>query len=348
MTNAKDRVLISPLDWGLGHTTRSIPLIYRLLKEQKQVLLAGDGSSADLLRQHFPDLPFVYLPGYRVRYARHRHLTLALLWQLPKLLWAIYREKRFVKQIVWEYGIDQIIADNRYGCRHPECESIIITHQLHIALPKSLRILSPLIDFLHHRLIKRFDYCWVPDFEGDDNLAGQLSHPRRIPAYVRYIGVLSRFSIPLEGSPLAADLPCKLLVIISGPEPQRQQFEDLVLKQAVFLGYPVMLVRGLPACRDLPKGVPPNVLLFNHLPDKHLKYYIQKADCLVCRSGYSSIMDLWVLGKQAVLVPTPGQAEQEYLAAYLENKPGYYIQKQSSFSLIEAVRMMKDGVVNKD
>ena len=126
-----------------------------------------------------------------------------------------------------------------------------------------------------------------------------------------------------------------LLVLLSGPEPQRTSFEQLIIQQLNPLPLTSVLVRGTPGegPETESKG---NLHIFSHLLGEQLLQLMIRAKIVVCRSGYSTIMDLVTVGKKAILVPTPGQTEQEYLANYLLKKKIYFSMAQDQFDIIYA------------
>jgi uncharacterized protein (TIGR00661 family) len=327
----KKKVLVAPLDWGLGHATRCIPIIRELAKEN-EVVLATSGLALPLLKQEFPTLTFLELPSYRARYSAWLPLMLKIFLQAPTFISAIVREHRAIKKIVKEHAIDVIISDNRYGCYSSEVKSIFITHQRTILMPKVFMALQPLFNFANQKLVARFAECWVPDFETQP-LTGPLSvgkHPN-----TKFIGMLSRF----EKSNHHIERKYDLLLLLSGPEPQRTIFErELVVQLQTFSGR-ALLVRGLPGAYPelpVPAGNQP-LRIINHLPAQQLQQAIEESDLVLARAGYTTIMDLYFLEKKAIFVPTPGQTEQEYLARELEKRKIAFTCPQEKFSLQEAL-----------
>jgi UDP:flavonoid glycosyltransferase YjiC (YdhE family) len=332
MNNPAPRILVAPLDWGLGHATRCIPIIRQLESARASVLLAADGAGAALLAAEFPHLTILPLHGYRIRYGRNRLSLLGkLLWQIPGILRSIRREHRWLEDAITEHRIDAVLSDNRYGLYSDRIPSVILTHQLLVRTglgPQADRLLQR----LHNRFLHRFSAVWVPDEAGAGSLAGVLSHPRRMPDMpIRYTGILSRFT---SSPTISGDT--HLLILLSGPEPQRTMLEDLLFAQLA--GYPsrVVVVRGLPGTGE-PRDAPPGVTVYNHLPASALSSLIRDASIVVARSGYSTVMDLVAMKKKSVLIPTPGQTEQEYLASYLTEKSYALGISQARFSLREAL-----------
>jgi len=324
--NAKPVVLVAPLDWGLGHATRCIPLIHQFLQSDCEVIIAAEGQQRQLLAQEFPQLALLDLAGYRLQYGKNKGLTLMkIILQVPKILIRINHEKNWLRKLTKDKHVDIVIADNRYGLHHPGVISVFITHQLLIKSSFG-KWADRLLQKINYRYIRRFNYCWVPDAAGNDkNLAGELSHPAQLPPVTRYMGALSR--IKKESTTSQG----KLLVLLSGPEPQRTILEEKVSAQLNRLQRPAMLVRGLAG----PQGAPGGALLeiHNHLPSAQMQRAINEAGIIISRSGYSTIMDLLPLGKRCIFIPTPGQPEQEYLAAYLAAKGWCCTASQKHFSL---------------
>jgi predicted glycosyltransferase len=353
----KKNILVCPLDWGLGHATRCAPLIRQFLDEGHQVIIGADKNPLAFLEQEFPELTTILIPGYEVEYDE-KGSSLKLFYESVKFYNFIKKEKQFIDQILAEQEIDMIVSDNRYGLYSDKVESIIVTHQLYPKAPVGEKLLHQQIE----KLLSNFDAVWIPDYEGENNLSGDLSHLKPFNHPHKFIGPLSRFSLlPSERSRREA-LEFDICVIISGPEPLRSVFEKMVIEQFVSSSLKGVVVRGLPNCtlseveRDnllqvtTNKEFPyqarndENIFVFNHLPTGKLQEYILKSKLVICRAGYSSIMDLATLKKKAILVPTPGQTEQEYLAQYHFEKNNFYIQKQNEFDLqkgLDEVRNFK-------
>lgn len=325
--------MVAPLDWGLGHATRCVPIIRALVGRGHQVFLAGEGATEALLRAEFPALPFLPLPGYRIRYGASALQTgLQLSAQLPRIVKTVKQENLWLQQQIKIHHFDAVISDNRYGLHHPEAYSVFITHQLRIKAPLAAAERAAQAWMYGH--IKNFDCCWVPDAAAEPSLAGALSHPGKLPAVpVRYTGPLSRFDHKTDVAEKKG-----LLLLLSGPEPQRTILEKLLLGQTGSTTENIMLVRGLPEGASLP-DVPGHVAVFNHLPAAPLQETLRSAALVVCRSGYSTVMDLAALQQRAVLVPTPGQWEQEYLAKHLSQRGFAPWLPQKGFDLGEAVLM---------
>ncbi|MDF2437368.1 MAG: glycosyl transferase family 28 [Bacteroidota bacterium] len=321
------RILICPLDWGLGHATRCIPIIRELLENGLHVVIAGEGRSLELLKTEFPSLAFIELHGYNITYPEKGSMILKMLFSIPKLIHGIKQEHQAIQKIVIENKIDVVISDNRYGCYASGVKNIFVTHQLMIKAP----FLEGLIHNKILSYIKYFDECWIPDNETAPFLSGDLSHKYKLSNHAYFIGPLSRFSKINEVKKF------DITVIISGPEPQRTIFEKLIIAQIKKTDLKTLIVQGKPEEKEEFQRKK-NIFVIPHLNSRELESAILASDIVISRSGYSTIMDLAILNKKAIFIPTPGQTEQEYLAEYLKEKGIAYFQEQSKFDLNEALK----------
>lgn len=232
----KKRILIAPLNWGLGHATRCIPIINALIDNGYDPIIASDGCALALLRKEFPQLPFEILPAYSINYPKHgTWLKWKLLIDAPSILKAVKRERRITETLVKKHQLSGIISDNRLGVYSASLPSVYITHQLKV-LSGSTTFFSSRI---HQRFIKRFTTCWVPDYASEPQLSGALGHSDNTKLPVTYIGPLSRLKkqeIPIR---------YQVLILLSGPEPQRQYLEDELLEAFKAYHAPVLVVRGV-------------------------------------------------------------------------------------------------------
>ncbi|MEQ9593632.1 MAG: glycosyltransferase [Cyclobacteriaceae bacterium] len=326
----RKRVLFAVLDWGLGHATRSIPVIRKLRARQCDVMIASSGDSLKLLKSEFPDYLFFELSSYNAQYSKSIPLMLKLLVQVPKFLSAMRKEHLEVKNLARENNVDIIISDNRYGCWAKGVRSVFITHQVNLIMPKPLRWLEPLVKRKLNKWISRFDEVWIPDDK--HKLTGKLTRPE--PRNFRFIGVLSRFVNHRQVVKNDYDF----VAVLSGPEPQRTQLEELVIKGAFTSKLKALIIRGVYEEEVRPKPATAGITLINHCNSTELEEIVQESKVIVCRSGYSSIMDLAFVQKDKVLfVPTPGQTEQEYLAQLLfENRVAPF-QRQEDLDLIRGL-----------
>ena len=324
------KILIAPLNWGLGHASRCVPLVRKFLEEGHEVILGGDGESLTLLRKHFPKLRYAYLAPLNLRYSPGKRQVWAIFSSLPKIiLWAI-KDHLMLKSLLKEEHIDQIISDNRFGLYISNSEAIYITHQLHIMLPKGWRWLEPLAERLHARIYTRYNKVWIPDYEETEKcLAGDLSHPQIVNRKSSnckwiYIGPLSRFSI--TNLPTTNDqrptTNYDIVAVLSGLEPHRTLLEQEIIARYSTNPLTVLIIQGQPNKPNvrIKRG---NITLVPYMNDEDLAAALLGAKHIIARSGYSTIMDLKALGllkSQIELIPTPGQPEQEYLATWIEQK----------------------------
>ncbi len=328
--------MVTPLNWGLGHATRDIPIIKLLLEKGAEVVIAGDGPALQLLITEFPQLPSYELPGWNITYPKSGSFVWHMLKQAGKILWAITAEHKAVEAIVEKEKIDVVISDNRLGAYSKKAKCIVISHQLFLESP----IIKRFLNWNNARLIKKFEEVWIADFPGENNLSGSLSHRATIPFSHRYLGVISRF----EKIDNDIDSRLEILAIISGPEPQRTLFEQELIPEMKKLNKPAVVLLGKPGLSVEPVQ-DGNLTIYNHLPGEQLARLFSAAQLVVSRDGYTTVMDLAVLGKKAILVPTPGQTEQEYLANYYQQKGWYVIQYQGKINLELALEQIPNSAI---
>jgi predicted glycosyltransferase len=327
-------VLVAVLDWGLGHATRCIPVIQELQKQNARVVVGGSGLSLRFLQAEFPDLAFYELPSYGVVYPEKRSMLLSMLRQLPKINRAIRRERKQVEEIIQKEKVDFILSDNRYGCYSNQVKSIFIGHQLNIQMPSGLSIFSGFVNRQHWKRIQHFDQVWIPDQENGFHFSGILSETPL--AKTKRIGILSRFS----GAHEPAKETYEIVALLSGPEPQRSIFENKLRGQLQMLKRKSLMLKGKPGIHERTDNG--SITEINHVSSKELQSILASADLVVARSGYSTIMDLAALGKKAILIPTPGQTEQEYLTRYLSSSKMAYNQAQDKLDLVNALTHLSE------
>lgn len=334
--NKQKIILIAPLNWGLGHASRDIPIIKHFLKSNYKVIVAADKAPLSLLKQEFPELEFIKLPAPEIKYTAKQNMPFKMFFSIPKILWGIFNEHQLLKKIIKKHPVEVIISDNRYGLWNKNVRSIFITHQLEIQTPKNLSFLKKIINKMNLGFIKQFDECWVPDYENEENIAGKLAHINHKLINIRYIGLLSRFqNLKIK----SIEHNYQFLVILSGPEPQRSIMQNILQKQIAQYGKKALFVLGMPDKKI--KYSIANMDFINHLPANKLAAYIASTPYVLSRSGYSSIMDYLCLNKKAILIPTPGQTEQEYLSDYLKDKKWFYSCAQDTFNLKTALAESK-------
>ncbi|NCC98565.1 MAG: glycosyltransferase [Bacteroidia bacterium] len=313
---APKRILVCPLDWGLGHATRCIPLINSFLSRGDEVIIGSCGLSGYLLKEEFPDLQHIHIPSFSMRYSAGNSQIFAILRALPSIILFSFREHSILKSIVKQYKITDVVSDNRFGMWCKDAKCTYITHQLLVRMPQKFRWLEPIASRLHCSIINHYDSCWIPDNEIiRESLSGELSHICSLPKNAKFIGPLSRIS--KEGAFIESDV----LVILSGIEPHRSILENKILERYSKYQGKVILVEGLPMQNRVVRELH-NIKIYPSLNSDVLSEYIRGAKHIICRSGYTSIMDMYAVGKLDIVewIPTPGQPEQEYLALWLNVK----------------------------
>jgi len=320
-----------------------------------KVILASDGDALNLLKAEFPHLPVFQLPSYHIRYQ-----TESMIWnlarQMPRITYAIRAEQWATERLVRKHGITGIISDNRYGCFSPRVPSVMLTHQIHLRVPNAA--LQWIANQVLRRALRKFDSIWVPDVAQDLNLSGELSHPPLQGFDLEYIGLLSRFTTVYEPERPMSNVQdptsnvqrpmsnvqrptSKVAVVLSGPEPQRTYLERILMEQALTLPSKFVFVKGKTEVREH-HFVAENVEVVSYLTSNDLSQLLQSSQVVVCRAGYSSLMDLAALGgKKAILIPTPGQTEQEYLGEFLSRQGIFICQEQKKIDLEAGLRTVE-------
>jgi UDP:flavonoid glycosyltransferase YjiC (YdhE family) len=316
------RILVCPLDWGLGHAARCVPLIRQLQAQQNYIVAGCTGWQRSFLESELSNVAYTELFGYNVTYSKYTPLALKMLWQFPRLSYIARKEHNWLEEFVTENKIDVVISDNRYGLYTDKAESVFITHQLRIPSP----LLNETVNKLNWSFIRKFGHCWVPDFAKEESsLAGMLSHGET-PVRATYIGPLSRFARPAIVPPAEIDV----LLLLSGVEPQRSLLEEKLCEALQDCALNICLVRGTSA--PMPRPAPAHFKVIDVCPAAELQERLLRSRSIICRAGYSTLMDLHALGLKAILVPTPGQAEQEYLSDLWERKHGCKVMPQKTVS----------------
>lgn len=302
------KVLVAPLNWGLGHATRCVPIVRALLDQNTEVIIGADGNAAEFLKKEFPKLHHICIPDINMHYYKKIPASISILLQTPKFLFQIVKEHKFIDKLISEMNIDIIISDNRYGVRSKKIKSILISHQLQIK--------SSFFDFLPNYFIRKqlskFNQCFVPDFKTfEHSLAGELSHPKQINNALYYIEPLCRF----ENRNITL-IPKQIPVIISGPEPLKTQIIKRLMEVLKNTEWSFVLVLG-----DVKSNIisnQDNLKVISHLETQELENLILQSPLIISSGGYSSLMDYYVLQKKTIFIPFPGQTEQEYLAKFHE------------------------------
>lgn len=317
------KILVAPLNWGLGHATRCIPIIEALENNGYIPIIASDGVALQMLQKEFPHLQSLELPSYHIEYAKNgAFFKWKMIKNSPKMIDAILQEKKTIRQWIDEYDIAGIISDNRLGVYSKKIPSVFITHQLNVLTGNTTWISSK----VHQHIIKKFNQCWIPDVETKPNLSGKLGHLENPEENIKYIGPLSR----LHRKP--TDKKYDLMVILSGPEPQRGMLEaQLTQEMGQFKGKVVFIKGKIEPEQKIEQAG--DVTYYNFMNTEQLENTFNESEIVLCRSGYTTIMDLAQLGKKAFFIPTPGQYEQEYLAKKLKKEGLVPFAKQEDFKI---------------
>ena len=303
------KIIIAPLNWGLGHATRCVPIIKELQKSNFTPVIASDGTALQFLIKEFPSLEFFELPSYKISYGRN--LKWSLIRKIPTIVRAVHKERLIIQEYIHQNpDVVGIISDNRFGCYYTKIPSVYITHQLNVLSG----FLTPVTSFFHRRVIRKYNECWIPD-EENSVYSGKLSRSSK-NLNQKYIGVLSRF----KKQELPQDID--VLILLSGPEPNRTQLEIKLTSIFKTSSKKVYLIQGI--VEKTQKTTKENQLtIVNFMLTKQLEHTLNLSKMVICRAGYSSVLDLVSLRKKALLIPTKFQNEQEYLAKYLQQK-GYF------------------------
>jgi hypothetical protein len=327
------KILISPMNWGFGHAGRMIPLALELKKRGNEIIFAADRSLLPMLEKELPGIALTAVSDMDMRYSRRLPQYWSIFVQIPMIIISAFREHSELRKLVRDLKPDIIISDNRLGFWHKEVFCVYITHQLRLRLPRFFAFLEPVGARLHRMIINHYDLCLVPDLPGSENLSGWLSHGLKLPDNTIYMGPLSRFGISGSSAGEEPEITNPYYcIILSGPEPQRSLLFEKTASSLNGVRLAVMSGSSVRYTPDSGSGI---TLIIN--PDtKTMRHIISGSDLVITRSGYTSVMELVSLGKRAVLIPTPGQTEQEYLGIWLDGRYGFASLRQKHIKDIKA------------
>jgi hypothetical protein len=312
-----------------------IPLARRLREMNNKVIIGSGEEHLTLFRNELPGLSYVSFPGFKPAYSRFLPQYISLLFKIPALLYHIIIEHLRLKRILSEYSVDIIISDNRFGLWNRKVTSVYITHMPLVPFPLWCKFLEPIGLLLHRQIIRKYTLCFIPDLPGDLNLSGRLSHNVKLPGNVRYIGILSRFAYAGKN---INDNKIKFrhnTVILSGPEPQKEILKQKLIAILQDKEPNTVIFEGTPKNEGAISGYR-NIVFYNHLPSIPMREIIESSELIITRSGYTTLMELASLNLTALIIPTPGQTEQEYLAEYLSAKGWFSTVSQNA---------LKDGIL---
>lgn len=307
----KKKILFACMDWGLGHATRSVPLIRKFQKEGHDLILASAGPALSFWKNYFPELIVLEKPAYNIRYSINFSVSAMLFFQSVSFLKTIKKENKWLDEMIVKHIIDEVYSDNCYGLYNQKTYSTIITHQLMVKCPKALSFLEKPLHKKILAFINKFNKVLIPDYKGEGNLSGDLSHKYPLPENATFIGPLSRFD-QRENEYKGKEY--EFCAILSGPEPLRTDLEKQCIDLFQKTEKKCLIIRGLP--QNVEALNVDGIEIHNHLDDEEFRTKVVASDKIICRSGYSTIMDLFALNKRAIFIPTPGQTEQEYLAKH--------------------------------
>lgn len=315
-------ILVAPLNWGLGHATRCIPIIQNLEYLGFTPIIASDGEALQLLKLEFPHLKFLELPSYNITYPKKgKNFRWKMLRNIPNMIFAIGKERKLVQKWMEEFQLCGIISDNRLGVYNKNIPSVFLTHQLNVLTGLTTYFSTK----IHQRIIRKFMECWIPDVEGKQNLSGKLGHIDYQDSQIKYIVPLSRFR------KMDSDVKYDLMVLLSGPEPQRTFLEEKLISELKAYAGKVIFIKGkVEEKQEVFQNK--NILFYNFMQSAELEKAINETELILCRSGYTTVMDLAKLGKKAFFIPTPGQFEQEYLAEKFQEEGLVPFCNQDDFS----------------
>ncbi len=314
----------------MGHATR-VSVLVDLLSRDNEILVIAQGRGYYFLKQRFPHLRIIKPSRLELRYSRSKlFFNFLLVFIAGKLIINCLLDRLLLQRLIKEFNPGLIISDNRFCFWSRRVRSVYLTHQLQVEVPRALRFFSGLVQKLNRYFIRKYDMVLVPDVKkGDASLAGSLSHPLQVPDNVRYIGLLSRF----YGISCIASHEYQVVAVVSGPEPARTRLVNILRRQLSEIKFKSLIVSGKPEA-DIAEACD-NVTVVSHLEDKDFCRYISGARFIIVRAGYSSLMDMVALGRSAIIIPTPGQTEQEYLARYLHGKNYFYAIDEDKVNLKE-------------
>ena len=312
MNSSPPSVLVAPLNWGLGHATRCIPVIRELIKQNAKVYISAAGGGKNILEKEFPSVSFIDIPGISIKYPKNGAMVRSMVAQMPSIISAIRKENRILKDVVKAHKITHVISDNRYGLFFNNVKTAFITHQVNIKSSSVANFFEPALNLVNRWFINKFDELWIPDLPPPENISGNLSKSASVKIRIQHTGILTRFSTRV----LPRTKKYEIIALISGPEPQRSLLEAKLTPYLKLTGKDCLLVQGLPGEDTSSKEK--QLEIISSISTTQLEEYLHHETLLISRPGYSTIMDMAALHhKKMLFIPTPGQTEQEYLSKHL-------------------------------
>jgi uncharacterized protein (TIGR00661 family) len=327
------KVLYGVCSWGLGHATRSLPIMRKLIAEGNELTIVSHGRSLELLKMELGEsAKYVDCEDYPLPYTeKSKVFLLRFCWFAPRLIKSMIAEHKKIVKYVDSNKFDIIISDNRYGVFHRNVPSFFITHQLRVIAPARIKLIENSWEKFNYYFQNYFQNIMVPDYE-ENGISGDLSHNLNLlnSKKVVYFGIMSDF----KKASVSEDVD--FLFSISGPEPQRQVMEDLIIDQLNNINGKIVLSLGRKLDDNGEKkmdSLNSNIKLYPFLPGQERELLMNKSKIIVSRSGYSTLMDVYALDKKALFVPTPQQTEQQYLAKYHEEMGNFLYVNQEEINL---------------
>jgi uncharacterized protein (TIGR00661 family) len=331
--NVQMNIIYAVCSWGLGHATRSLPVIRKLLHENNTITIISNGRSLTLLRQELGEQAnYVDIPDYPMLLSENaRQFMAKSLVYWPVFIQRLEHGLRSLTRLLESVKCDLILSDGRYDMYNRKIPSFFISHQMRIMNPLRIHMFETGSEIFNQFFFKRFTAAIIPDFK-EDSLSGDLSHNlRRINEQkLHYVGVLSDFKKQKKKQDI------DVFISISGPEPQRSMLEQHIMEQVETLQGTIVITLGKSeVMHDYAKK---HITIFSFLSKEKREDLLNRSKVIVSRSGYSTIMDLAVLGKKGLIIPTPGQIEQEYLAQYHMQKGTFFSVEQQNLDLLQNLK----------
>ncbi|MEK6968538.1 MAG: glycosyltransferase [Nanoarchaeota archaeon] len=316
-------------NYGLGHATRMLPVIMKLIEQGEKVTIVAKGNSLLMLKNELGDASNYELMQYEVplKFSDKGFSMFETLKAGPSFISLISSQKKWLENFSAKEKIDRVIADGEIGYHLKNKKSFFVNNQLRL-LPGSL--LGDGTELLTDVFSKGFEKVIVPDDE-NGTLGGLLTSKTRFYDKKRlaYVGILS--SIRKKNVVRNVDY----FISISGPGISKEVFTRQVMEQLHLLKGKVVVALGRPDLKEIAsKG---NAKIYPYLNRKQQESFLNKAKLVISRSGYTTMMELAEIDKKAFFIPTLNHPEQEYLAKFQKNSGRFHYSKQDSFNFKEDI-----------
>lgn len=325
-------IIYSICSWGLGHATRSLPILRQLINENHHLTVISHDRSLQLLKNELKDaVEYEDIPDYPMLVSKNTQQFIAkslVYW--PLFIKRMESGLQHLGKLLKDIPCDRIISDGRYDMYSKHIPSFFISHQIRIMNPLRLHLFERGSEIFNEFFFKRFQDIIIPDYK-ENNLSGDLSHNlKKIDEnQLHYVGLLSDF----EKKSLNKDID--YFISLSGPEPQRTILEQKIRTQLNHLNGTVIMSLG--KTEETISTPDDHIKIYSYLSKEKRENLLNRSKLVISRSGYSTIMDLAVIGTQAFMIPTPGQIEQEYLAQHLKQTNICHSTTQHNLNLSEDI-----------